>query len=249
MAWAAIASAAVSVGGALLSKKSAPAAVQTTPVNLQQQQSQSIAGTEANFGNIADLTTQANNYSQKSAIDLMNQAVPGYSQFASNLLQTGADKLANPYAVPQDVTDNLNRISAEQGISRGTAGQTNQYSALRDLGQNMLAYGNNNFNQAIQALTTVTGTAPKISPLSPQSFFVTPQQNAQVAATNNQNQQATAQGAANASTAASNFNNQNLWDTISKGTGQAIPSLIAAYNQNSTINTNGGTPGATPGFP
>jgi hypothetical protein len=225
MSWAAVAGAAVSVGGALLSQKKAPAAVQTTPVNLQEQQAAAVAGNQSNEGNIEGLLTQANSFTQQSAIDLMNKAVPGYTQFAGNLMNAGAKKLADPYALPTGVQDNLNRISAEQGITRGTAGQTNQYSALRDLGQNMLQYGQQNFQDAISALTTVTGTAPRVSPMSPMSFYVTPQQNAQVAAANNQNFQATAQGANNAQTAASNANNQNLWDSISKGTGQVLPLL------------------------
>jgi len=237
MSWAAVAAAAVSVGGALLSKKKAPTAVPTTPVNLQDQQNAAVTGNLNAEGNIETLLSKANSYTQQQAIDLMNKAVPGYAAFASNLMKTGADKLANPYALPQGVEDNLNRISAERGISRGTAGQTNQYSALRDLGVNMLDYGNQNFQQALQALTTVTGTAPRISPMSPMSFFVTPAQNAQVAASNNANAQATAQGAANASTAANNFNNQNLWDSISKGTGTALPAIVSSLNTPSTKTT------------
>ncbi len=83
----------------------------------------------------------------------------------------------------------------------------------------MLDYGNNNFQQAIQALSTVTGLSPRISPMSPMSFYVTPQQTAQVAAGNNQNQQAIQQGANNAATAAGNFNTQNLWDSLARAAG------------------------------
>jgi len=247
-AWAAIAGAAVSVGGALLTQKKAPATAAPATVNLQQQQQNAIGGNLNAEGNIETLISKANNYTQQQAIDLMNQAVPGYSQFAGNLLETGEQKLAHPYDLPADVTANLNRISAERGISRGTAGQTNQYSALRDLGVNMLDYGNQNYQQAIQALSAVTGTAPRISPMSPMSFYVTPAQNAQVAAGNAQNIQATQQGANNAAAAVSNFNNQNLWDSISKGSGQALPTIIGALNQPNNSNPyNGSNPrlGAT----
>lgn len=225
MAWGAIAGAAISVGGALLTKKKAPAAAPYQNVNLQQQQQQAITGNAESEQNIETLLNRANSYTQQQAIDLMNKAVPGYTEYAKNLLETGQKKLQNPYALPDDVTANLNRISAERGITRGTAGQTNQYSALRDLGLNMLDYGNQNFQQAMQALTTVTGTAPRISPMSPMSFYVTPAQNAQVAAGNAQMNQAIAQGANNANTAAGNWNNQSLWDSISKGAGQLLPLL------------------------
>lgn len=249
--WGAIAGAAVSVVGGVLTRKKAPEAAPYQNVNLQDQQKQAIAGNAESEQNIETLLNRANSYTQQQAIDLMNKAVPGYTEYAKNLLETGQKKLQNPYALPDDVTANLNRISAERGITRGTAGQTNQYSALRDLGLNMLDYGNQNFQQAMQALTTVTGTAPRISPMSPMSFYVTPAQNAQIAASNNQMNQAIAQGANNANTAAANWNNQNLWDSISKGTGQALPAIIGAMNNSpkSMSPYDGGNPRLAPADP
>lgn len=236
--WGAIAGAAITVvGGAISSnqaKKNAPKAVPYENVNLQDQQKAAVTGNAEAEQNIETLLARANSYNQKQAIDLMNQAVPGYYDFAKQLTETGQKKLDNPYALPDEVTANLNRISAERGISRGTAGQTNQYSALRDLGLNMLDYGNQNFQQALQALTTVTGTAPRVSPLSPMSFYVTPAQNAQVAAGNNAQNQAIAQGAENAQSSANNWANQNLWDSISKGAGQAIPAIFNGSSSGTT---------------
>lgn len=231
MSWGAIAGAAISVvGGAVASnnskKKAAPVA-NGALVDLQDQQAKSISGNLLQQDNIEQLLTRANNYTQGQANSLMNQAIPGYSDFAKALTQRGQEKLANPYDLPPDVTENLNRIAAERGISRGTRGQFNEYSGLRDLGLNMLDYGNQNFQQAIQALTTVTGTAPRVSPMSPMSFYVTPNQNAAVAAGNAQ----TLQSAANAQTAAQNFNNQNLWDSISKGVGIAAGAATNYFNQ------------------
>lgn len=238
MSWAAVAAAAVSVGGALLSKpKQAPAAAAVTPTNLVDEQSKAIAGNAQATPDIEALLKQANAFTQDQASALMEKAVPGYGAFSQNLLKAGADKLKDPYALPQDVTDNLNRISAERGISRGTAGQTNQYSALRDLGVNELDYGNANYQQAIQALTAVTGTAPRISPMSPMSFYVTPQLQAGITSQNNSNQQAVAQGANNANAAANNANNQNLWDSISKGAGLIIPKLFDQQPTNSKPST------------
>ncbi len=244
--WGAIAGAAISVvGGAVASnntKKKSAGVADGALVNLQDQQKDAITGNLLQEGNIETLLSKANNYTQQQATDLMNKAVPGYSDFANQLIKTGRDKLSNPYALPEDVTQNLNRISAERGISRGTAGQTNQYSGLRDLGLNMLDYGDRNFQQAIQALTTVTGTAPRISPMSPMSFYVTPNQNAAVAAGN----ASTLQSAANSKTAADNYNNQNLWDSISKGVGIAAGAAGNYYSQpKPTTPTDGGSWGTS----
>lgn len=214
-----------SLGSALFNKQKAPTTVPYVPVDLQQTQQQSITGNAAAEGSIEDLLSKANSYTQNQADSLLEKAVPGYHAFATNLLQAGADKLANPYALPQDVTDKLNQVAAEKGISRGTAGQTNQYSALKDLGVNMLDYGNQNFQQAIQALSTVTGLAPRISPLSPMSFYVTPQQQAQNQTYTNTTQQQIAQGGANAATAARNWNTNNLWDSLHTSAAEADTSV------------------------
>ncbi len=217
--WGAAIAAAGAIGSAYLGKKKAPATAAVTPVNLVDEQKNALAGNIGNEGSIEQLLSGANKFAQGQATDLMEQAVPGFGKLSQSILASGQKKIDNPYDLPDEVIQNLNRVSAERGISRGTRGQTNQYSALRDLGVNMLDYGNNNFQQALQALSTVTGLSPRISPMSPMSFYVTPQQNAQVAAGNNANAQAVQQGANNAATAAGNFNTQNLWDTLTKVAG------------------------------
>lgn len=200
-------------------KKSAPGAVGYDNVDLQAQQRAAVQGNLANQADIEKLISQGNSFSQQQASALMEQAIPGYTKFAANLLQSGQSALDHPYDLPQDVQDNLTRISAEKGLSRGTRGQFNSFSAVKDLGVNMLDYGNNNFSRALSALTAVTGTAPRISPMSPLSFYVTPGQQAQNTTTNNQTNRAIAQGGANANAAANNFNNQNLWDSLTKSIG------------------------------
>ena len=210
---------AISLASSIFGKKKAPEAAPYVPVNLQQTQTRANAGNQAAEGSIEDLLTRANSYTQGQATDLMEKAVPGYANFAKTLLASGENKLQHPYDLPQDVIDNLTRISAERGVQRGTQGQFNQYSGLRDLGLNMLDYGNQNFNQALSALTTVTGTAPRVSPMSPLSFYVTPQQQAQNQQYTNTQQQRIQQDANDATTAAKNFNTQNLWDSLSSAAG------------------------------
>jgi len=234
MSWAAVAGAAVTVAGGLLNKKKAPPAIQTAPVNLQDEQSKALQGNLANESSIEDLLTKANKYSQTQASDLMEQAVPGYGKLSASILKSGQDKIDHPYDLPEGFIQNLDRLGAERGVSRGTRGQFNQYDVQRDLGVNMLEFGKSNFAQALNALTTVSGTAPRVSPMSPLSMYVTPQQSAQVAAGNNANAQATAQAGANSQTAASNFNTQNLWDSLAQAAGMINFSK-----------TGGGTPNAT----
>lgn len=219
------------VGNAVLANNTKkPQVAMPTPVDLQVEQDKALKGNIANQQKIEDLVSSSNKFAQQQANSLMEKAVPGYSQFAQSLLKSGREALTNPYDLPQDVQDNLTRIAAERGISRGTRGQFNDYSALRDLGVNMLDYGNNNFNRAMSALTTVAGTAPRISPMSPMSFYVTPGMSAENQAQTNQAQQAIQQGSYNADAALSNFKTQSLWDSITKAVGTIDWKKISAGN-------------------
>lgn len=211
-----------SILGGLLNKKSAPAVAPFTPVDLQAEQTKAVKGNLANQSQIEQLLSQSDAYSQKQASDLMEKALPGYSKLSQTLLGRYQNQAENPYSVPKDVQDNLTRLAAEHGVNRGTAGQTNSYSLLRDLGVNELQYGQSNLQDALQGLTSLTGIAPRVSPASPLSFYVTPGQSAQVASANNQNQQNTQQAGFNAQTAAGNFNNQSMWDGILKGVGAFV---------------------------
>ncbi len=231
----------VSLASAFFNKKKAPPIVPYTPVDLAQEQGKSVAANSAAESDIEKLLTKSNDYSQKSATDLMNMAVPGYSDYASKLMKSGQDALDHPYDLPAEVQANLARISAEKGLSTGTGSSSEfgKYSALRDLGQNMLSYGNNNFQKAIQALTTVTGTAPRINPMSPMSFYFTPQQFAENQRYTNTTQQQIEQGGANANTAAKNWNTQNLWDSLHTSAAEADTTAQYGWEQFAKMYTGG----------
>lgn len=239
--WVAVGAAAVTVVGGVIqgqqAKKNAPKPAQYAAVDPQAEQKKAIQGNLANLGQVENLTNQTNQFSQQQANSMMEQAVPGYRKAADQLMKFGQERGANPYAVPKEVTDNLNRIASERGVSvgQGPGGQFGQYSALRDLGVNELQYGQQNFQDAIQALTTVTGTAPRVSPVSPMSFYLTPQQQLNATTNNNTESQAINQGANNANSAANNWANQNLWSSIGSGVqtaGGAYNKYQAGQNQN-----------------
>jgi hypothetical protein len=222
MSWAAVAGAAVTVGSQLLKPK-AKAGALAAPIDLTEQQGKSITGNLRNEGDIEKLISQSNSFTQGQASDLMERAMPGYGKLSAAFTQTAQNDLAHPYDVPKDVTDNLERLAAERGISAGTRGQFNDFSLLRDFGVNSLSYGASKIQQA-QSITSMLGSlAPKVNPLSPLSFYVTPGQQAQVAAGNTSAQQASN----NANAAANNYNNDNLWGSVSSGVGSIVGSAFA----------------------
>jgi hypothetical protein len=215
--------------GALLTRKKSPSAVPYTPVNkidAQAEQEKAISGNLGMESDLEKLLSRSNRFQQGQANDLLEMAVPGYGKLSSSILKMGQSAADNPYDLPTDVTKNLTRLAAERGVKVGSRGETQSFSALRDLGVNMLDYGQQRFTQALQALTTATGIAPRISPMSPLSFYVTPANqlgtavtNAQIEQGNNNAAQGIRQGERNAATAANNFNTQNVWDSVLRGVG------------------------------
>lgn len=210
--------------GAFANKKKAAPTAPFTPtplIDAQAEQRNAINGNLAIEGDLESLLARSNRFQQGQASDLLEQAVPGYGKLSASIAKRGQEAADHPYDLPPEVQDNLNRLAAERGVKVGTMGQTQKFSALRDLGVNMLDFGNQNFQKSIQALSTVTGLAPRVSPLSPLSFMLTPTQqlgiahtNAGITQANNAGGQGTAQGGFNAQTAAQNWNSQNMWDNL-----------------------------------
>ncbi len=234
--WGYVAGAAITVGSQLLKPK-AKAGDLAAPIDLTAQQGKSITGNLNNEGDIESLLNRSNNFAQGQASDLMEKAMPGYGKLSSALTQTATNDLAHPYDVPADVTQNLERLAGERGISGGTRGQFNDFSLLRDFGVNELNYGQSKIQQAQSITGLLSSIAPKVNPLSPLSFYVTPGQQAQVAAGNTSNQQASN----NAQAAATNYNNDNLWGTLAGAAG-GIAGSVVTNQQNkippSTLNGN-----------
>lgn len=223
--WGTAVGAGVGLISSLLNKQKAPKAVAAAPytkVDLAKEQRNAIASNLAEEGDIETLLARSNAFNQSQASSLMEQAVPGWSKLSQKFLQTADQLVTNPYDVPKDVENNLARIAAERGISSGARGQFSQFSLLRDLGVNALQYGQSRLSQGQNILQMIGSLSPKVSPLSPLSFYVTPQQSASIAASNSAGEagismanQGVQQGAANAATAAGNWNRNNIWQSVS----------------------------------
>lgn len=203
------------VGGAagLLSKKAAkPVPYQNVDLTAEQRKA-----LNANIGAESDieaLLARANAFNQDQSLSLMEKAMPGYSALAKRLTGLAGDLATNPYDLPADVQANISRQAAERGIQVGTRGQNQQFSLLRDLGINSLEYGQQRIGQAAGLTSLLAGLAPKVNPMSPMSFYVTPGMSAQISQSNNGINQEIAQSANNAETAATNANRQSLWDSL-----------------------------------
>ncbi len=228
--WAYIGSAAVTVvGGAISSNQAKKNAAKVMPydnVNLQQEQQNALQGNLGAQGSIEDLLTRANTFQQGQASSLAEQAMPGYGALSQSLTQRAQTMADHPYDVPVEVTKNLERLAAERGISTGVRGQANDFSLLRDFGVNSLQYGQSNLQGAQSITSLLSSIAPKVNPMSPLAFYVSPEQNAAAATNNNTNNQHIAQSAINAQNAAANQGNTDLWNNLSKLAGAGLSAYM-----------------------
>jgi hypothetical protein len=227
MSWFAVGGAVVSIGTSIYAnsqnKKKAPD--QAPAINAQTEQDKAVQGNLANQADIEKLTASTNKFNQTQANSLMEQAMPGYKNLASSLTSRAQGLANDPYAVPQDVQDNLQRLAAEKGVNTGRTGQAGQFSLLRDLGVNQLQYGQANLQTASGLTSLLSSIAPKVNPMSPMSMYITPGQQIQTA----ENNQAMTQGGMNANAAAANANaqsNANMWGQI----GGAASGLLGSFN-------------------
>lgn len=202
-------------GGLFGGKKAAPMAPYT-PVDLQAEQKKALQGNLAAEPDLEKLLSESNAFQQGQATSLMEKALPGWGKLQGKLMATTDELLTNPYDVPADVQANLARIASERGISTGGRGQFNDFSLLRDLGVNALQYGQSRIGTASGLTQLLASVSPRVNPMSPMSFYVTPQEQAGEQRYTNTVEQQIRQGSFNAETAASNFKSQAYADAVAE---------------------------------
>ena len=210
-----------SVAGSLISANNmkGPAAAPYTPVNVGQQETAALQANQNNLGANEQLSAQTNTFNQSQANSMMEQALPGWQKLQSSLMNTTQNLLTNPYQLPSDVQQNLERQAAEQGVSSGARGQFNQFSLLRDLGVNELQYGQSRISQAQGLSSFLAGSAPRVNPMSPMSMFVSPQEAIQQQQYTNTQQQSIAQGYNNSQAQLNNYKTQMVNNSFQSAMG------------------------------
>lgn len=220
---------AVGVGtavGGYLSKPKAPKAAHLQTVDPQDEQRAAIQGNLDNADDIEALVSRSNSFTQAQANGLMEKAMPGYANISAKFMKQADGLLTDPYNVPTDVADNLTRIAAERGISTGVRGQAGEFSLLRDLGVNSLQIGGQRISQAQSIIQTIGGLAPRVNPMSPISFYVTPAQQLQSKTGTNAAQFSANQAQNNAEAAASNAQSSMWGGAVANLAGMAGGALI-----------------------
>jgi hypothetical protein len=223
--WGAVIGGVVGAGAALLApgQKAAPQA-EFKPVDVQAEQAKALAGNLANFGQASTLSSKANSFNQSESTRLLEKALPGIGAIQQRLLgQVNAD-LNSGNNLPPELQQQIARQAAEKGVTRGTSGNFQQFSALKDFGFNLIDWKNASRARAMNTLSTVYGMAPRVNIMSPMSSMVDPNTSIQVAGQNNQGQQNTTQAGYNSATAATNYKNSQI-----SGLFQAVGTAAGTY--------------------
>ena len=240
MAWGAVAGAAITAVGGMVSanQKKTGNAVYQEKLDWQAEQQKAIEGNLATLPQSEKLSAATNTFNQSESNRLMEAALPGWSKLQSSMTSTAQNLMTNPYELDQDTQDYLQKKAAEMGVSSGARGGFEKFNLLKDFGVTSMQYGTQRINQAQSLFSTLASTAPRVNPMSPISMFVTPQQIASATQQENISNQQVAQSANNLQTQATMNQNQAIWGSVGSVAGSVDWSKM--FNS-----TNGNVPSST----
>lgn len=200
--------AAGSIGGALLSRQKAPGQAAVPTLDVGQTSAAAIGANSANLVSNENLASSTNSFDQDQATKLLNEALPGFSAAQAGLMSASSQyqKNATSGTLDPSTTSAIQQFAAENGVSRGTAGQFNGFDVVKDFGENLQQYQQSQQNLALSTLSSAYGMAPKVSPMSPSAMFVSPSQALDAQSQNNSLKYNAAQAGLNADAASSNAN-------------------------------------------
>lgn len=141
------------------------------------------------FDDAASYTSRVNQASQQEALNLMEKAMPGVSK-VRNLAMQQLTRDMTERGLPSETEAYLAQKAAEKGVTRGTRGDFNKFSALRDLGIEHMKMVEFRRRMATQSMQQLFGLTPKINPMSPASMLLTPGTTLQVQSQNLDRRQA-----------------------------------------------------------
>jgi hypothetical protein len=220
MSWVAVGVTAVgAIGSYAAGRQKAPAAATYQPVDVAAESAKAIAANQANFGEASALAAKTNRFNLSQETALLEKAMPGFSALQGKLLAKVNSDLNSDTSLPSDVQSKIAQFAAEKGIHRGTSGNFNGFSLVKDFGFNLVDYQNASRARALSTLSSVFKMAPRVNPMSPMSMFVTPDKAIDVAGKNHGLQYSAEQANYNEQAEAGNANRQLAAGTISNVAG------------------------------
>jgi hypothetical protein len=130
----------------------------------------------ANMGILQGVSGSINSFNQTEATRLAEQATPGLSALNARLMSEANAALDSQNKLPQDVINQISQFAAERGISRGTAGQFEDLSLVRDFGLNLTSWRQSQQQQAASLSGQAVANSPRVNPMSPLQLAISPSQ-------------------------------------------------------------------------
>lgn len=167
-----------------------------------------------NLSKISATTSEASKVATTQALDVLEQTIPGYKNLMLSLSNNAQEDLNNRYTMPADMQDQIKKLAAENGISRGTAGGFNKMSLVKDFGINLIDYSNAVTNRANATLQQMQSLAPTGTVMSPFAFMGSADTQAQLQLQQKNLQTSALQSYYNTVANVSNFNSRTTQDQI-----------------------------------
>lgn len=156
------------------------------PVNTSAEEGKAINANIANLPENFKLGSATNDFTQAELLKAIRTVVPNFDQLSAKMGTNLAAKLSGE--IPPDVAAAIVRHSAAAGVANGTSGSNFSGNlTTRDLGLTSLDQINSGMTQTNQWLSNVRQnlTAPQYNP---SSMWISPAQQIQVTAANNEGQ-------------------------------------------------------------
>jgi len=127
---------------------------------------------EENIEQAQRIARTADVEAQQRSFDLLEQALPGFSDFQAQLGDVFSEIAVSPFELPSSVESLIRQQAAERGIRGGFAGsEFGDFDVVRNLGMEALQLGNQRIGQAQSLFQTLVGTAPTVNPTSALSLM------------------------------------------------------------------------------
>jgi hypothetical protein len=219
------------IGGAagLFSAQDAPTIKDPPKTNYQAAFNETEQSNARNLAGATRMAAGVNTASQNEANRVMEMAIPGFSKIRDKLTAAAMSDLESENGLPAEMEQELARLAAERGISRGTSGQFNDFSLMKDFGFNMVDYAQAQRVKALNTLSQITGMSPRINPMSPMSSLLTVDKALGIQDQNNQRQWQTDMARAGVNMAAANYNSAMISGNIT-----SAGEMLASWQQSRT---------------
>lgn len=178
------------VGGAIgyfgSKDKQGPQLAPYEKTDIRAAQKTAIDANLQNFDGAATLSSRTNTFNQSESARALERAMPGFSAIQARLLSEVNKDLDSQNNLPREVQDQLAQFAAEKGVTRGTSGNFNAFSLVKDFGFNLIDWRNASRARALNTLSQVYGMAPRVNVMSPMASMVDPSTAIQVTQRNNE---------------------------------------------------------------